>query len=569
MKKIKLLLTTLFIASFAFTAYSQTKSPKPVYRLGGFWDHWFISAGVGGQMYFGEDDNKAEISDRITPSFQLSTGKWITHFLGARLQFGGVKLKGWNDGIGGEYIIDDLSYPVSQDPQRFNENRKWTKPRKYDKLHPFTLQEYDYTTGLGDPAYNQYGGPNGSIYAQEISYVDAHIDVMFNLTSAVMGYKPNRVFNLIPYIGFGWAHAFGDDYLATDDVFTPVAGMMFNFRVSDAIDLGLDVKGTVVPESFDSHIGGGENSYWRQEGYLSATLGLTYKFKQREFEVVYEMDPLEIQQLNDKINALYIPRAAPSCPECAPAVKKTRVFLSPVHFPLDVHLVQKKEMYKVELAAKYLREEPSRTLHLEGYADRQTGTTAYNLGISERRVREVRRLLIEKYGVDANRLTIGWQGDIKQPFDLNELNRAVLFVGDEEVLDEVRNYNNSNSVLPQPSRNNTYTQQNRQPAANYGNQNVASQPQASASSNPYYSGTTGLSGGNGSSYTPPASQPVNNNYVAPAAPVQQQAAQSNNYYTPPAQTQDRYTTPPPSSQNTGRNTTKYIAPNSGVYQFNR
>ncbi|MCD7973657.1 MAG: OmpA family protein [Candidatus Azobacteroides sp.] len=394
-------------------------------------------------MYFGEDDNKAKIKDRITPSFQLSAGKWVTHFVGARFQIGGYKMKGWNDGIGGLYMSKTHADPVSIDPQWSNPDRKWATPRNNIPTNP------------SDPAYDTH---SGQLYEQEIRYFDMHVDFMFNLTSAIMGYSPTRVFNFIPYLGFGWVHSIGNDYLVRDDAFIPVAGAMFNFRLSDALDLGLDVKGTVVPEAFDSHIGGEDGtSYWTQEGYLSAVLSLTYKFKQREFERVYDMDVREIERLNRKITELMAQTPPkPNCPECPPAMAvtttKTRVYLAPVHFPLDVHLVQRTEMYKVELAAKYLQEDPARTLHLEGYADRKTGNPTYNQGISERRVKEVRRILIEKYGIDPNRLTIGWQGDLKQPFEVNELNRAVLFVGEQEDVSE-NNYDRAPRPRPQARHN--------------------------------------------------------------------------------------------------------------------
>jgi len=195
-------------------------------------------------------------------------------------------------------------------------------------------------------------------------------------------------------------------------------------------------------------------------------------------------------------------------------VTKTRVFLPPVHFPLDVHLVQKREVYKVELAAKYLDEDQSRTLHLEGYADRKTGNPKYNQGISERRVREVRRWLVEKYGIDPNRLTIGWQGDLKQPFDVNELNRAVLFIGDDDTFNLDSRYGGGVNSSQMPSRQevsnvNPYTQQGYSQSSN----NVAN---------------------------------VNNT----------QSQSSGNYYAPPAAPQ--------------HDPNQYVAPNSGnTYQFNK
>ncbi|MCL1943320.1 MAG: OmpA family protein [Candidatus Azobacteroides sp.] len=477
MKKTTLLLTTFFIASIAISAFAQEnkKNLRPVYRNGGFWDHWFISAGAGGQMYFGEDDNKAQIKDRISLSLQLAAGKWINHFIGARLQIGGLKLKGWNDGIAGEYRVKDPDYPYQQtqglsplDPQIGSsietDNRKWTTPRR--KGLPTLYSEYPWNTAAGDPMFGLHGGregENGELYLQDLRYFDAHVDFLFNITSAIRGYSPTRFFNLIPYLGVGFAYEYGtENGLVRDQSFIPVGGMMFNFRLSKALDLGLDFKGVIVQESFDSHIGGETSSkFWTQEGYASATLNLTYKFKQREFEAVYEMDPNEIQQLNDRINALMVPVPVQACPQCPPAVEvpaKTKIYLAPVHFPLDVHIVPQREMYKVDLAAKFLTDDAARTLSLEGFADRKTGNPQYNQAISERRVREVRRLLVEKYGINPNRLSIGWEGDVVQPFDLNDLNRAVLFIGDEDIVTggAPANYRQPTTPPPADIQNNIY-----------------------------------------------------------------------------------------------------------------
>ncbi|MDR2475688.1 MAG: OmpA family protein [Bacteroidales bacterium] len=442
-------MTKIFAVSFllmliAFPSFSQQgEKEKSKYKVGGFWDHWYISVGGGAQMYFGEDDNNAPLASRISPAFQVTAGKWFTPALGARVQLGGIQLYGWNDGIGGTYLTKDkVRNPLpAADPQRWRETdgkpRKWVKPIEFDKNVHETLTEYHpELRPWGDPEYVRHGGnpdvadltqfPNaGTIYRQEINYVDLHVDIMLNTIQA-FHYKPKRAFHFIPYAGIGIAYTPGNDYLVATASFSPQLGTMLNFRLSNRIDLGLDVRASAVRESFDSHLGGedpeGYNYTW--EGYLGTTLNLIVKLKNYDFEEVYEMPKQEVDNINTIIGLQNPPPLLP------PPSKK--VFLPPVHFPLDVHIVQRGEMHKVEMAARYLFDSPVRTLHLEGYADRKTGNERYNQRISERRVREVRRLLVERFGVDPGRLTIGWQGDLEQPFPVNELNRAVLFIGDED-----------------------------------------------------------------------------------------------------------------------------------------
>ncbi len=42
------------------------------------------------------------------------------------------------------------------------------------------------------------------------------------------------------------------------------------------------------------------------------------------------------------------------------------------------------------------------------------------------------KILVEKYGIDASRLTSGFKGDTVQPFDDNDSNRVVIGVAKEQ-----------------------------------------------------------------------------------------------------------------------------------------
>jgi len=68
-------------------------------------------------------------------------------------------------------------------------------------------------------------------------------DVMFNITNLLCGYKADRFFNFIPYVGLGWV-----DTWNTPRERDPVAilGLMGVFRLSSALDLNLDVRRATV-----------------------------------------------------------------------------------------------------------------------------------------------------------------------------------------------------------------------------------------------------------------------------------------------------------------------------------
>ncbi len=81
--------------------------------------------------------------------------------------------------------------------------------------------------------------------------------------------------------------------------------------------------------------------------------------------------------------------------------------------------------------AEYLKANPGTSIVVRGYADKDTGTSAYNQKLSERRAQAVADILVNDYGVDASRLTIEAAGSSVQPYDTNNWNRIVLFAQPE------------------------------------------------------------------------------------------------------------------------------------------
>ena len=97
----KKLFVILMVSVFGFSAYAQDETviqiqnSKGPYITTGIWDNWFVTAGGGIQVYFGESDTHGNFSDRIAPALDISVGKWITPSVGMRLQYSGLKAKGW------------------------------------------------------------------------------------------------------------------------------------------------------------------------------------------------------------------------------------------------------------------------------------------------------------------------------------------------------------------------------------------------------------------------------------------------------------------------------------------
>ena len=80
--------------------------------------------------------------------------------------------------------------------------------------------------------------------------------------------------------------------------------------------------------------------------------------------------------------------------------------------------------------AEWLKANPEEKIAIVGYADRNTGSAAYNMGLSERRANAVAKVLTDEYGIDPSRLTVKWDGSEVQPYNneaQNDWNRIVIF----------------------------------------------------------------------------------------------------------------------------------------------
>ena len=191
-----------------------------------FWSNWFFSIGGGASVMYGDNDQQlGDFGKRISPTMNISVGKWFTPGLGLRLQYSGLQAKGFT-------------------------------------MDPFA----DYVKGTQRA--------NGS-YKQRFDYMNFHGDVMFNLNALFGGYNEDRVYEIIPYLGAGLTHNYTKPHrqaLALN------AGIINRFRISNAIDINLELSAMGAEDKFDGTVAG--KGY---DGVFSATLGLTYHFPKRGF----------------------------------------------------------------------------------------------------------------------------------------------------------------------------------------------------------------------------------------------------------------------------------------------
>ena len=198
---------------------------QSVYRSNfndGYFNNWFIGAGAGPQLYYGDHDKQADVKDRLSLGYQFYVGNWFTPDIGARVSFDGFKVKG------------------------------------------LTQDQVSHSTG---ELYNT----KDRLYKQEFGYYKIQADVIFNIMNYFYSYEAKRFYSFIPYAGIG--------YMATTDA-PKESGVSFNlgamnsFRISDSFNLVIDVRGNLVGDKMDGERGGR-----KLEGMFNSTLGLTYRFR--------------------------------------------------------------------------------------------------------------------------------------------------------------------------------------------------------------------------------------------------------------------------------------------------
>lgn len=375
MKKIILLTTA---ALLAIPSIAQEKALKSY----GFGDNWFIQGQGGASYTVSENSGEADFFKLVSPAAALSLGKHFSPQVGARVQVSGWESK--------SYLAKDKTY--------------------------------------------------------KINYLQANLDGLFNLGNILSKYQGEKSFNLYGILGIGLANTFkNDDYkLGKTRSVVPRVGLQADFALSKNLSLNVEAIGSLMADDFNGQVAGR-----KYDGVGSALVGLTYHFG-KGFETVDVGDPAELQALNDKVNAqkaqlsdkdrqIQEARSAIAALERRLAEKpapvkevrtntETEVLMNAVVvFRLGSAKLEQNQDINIYNAAKYLQENGNVNIIVTGYADKATGTPKINQKLSEQRSQTVADILIKKYGIAANRITVEASGDREQPFQIDAWNRVVIF----------------------------------------------------------------------------------------------------------------------------------------------
>lgn len=390
MKK-SFLFAALFAASFS-PVLAQTEQNKDItetveystdkYKVetNSFWSNWFISAGLGGQVYLGDHDKQRKFGERISPALDIAVGKWFTPGIGVRLMYSGLNFKGATQN--GAYTNNQ---PI--------EGKPW---------HGYWLTE------------------------QKVKYINFHADVLFNLSNILCGYNEKRVYNCSPYFGLGIARVTSKP---KNTEITGHLGIMNSFRLSSAWDLNLDLRGSLTNDQFDGEIGGSGG-----EGMFALTAGVTYKIKPRGWDrskTILRVDNSAINALRDELDRANaenarLQRAINESNRQEPAKKVVASNL--IVFQIGKSKLSNEARVNLKMMAEAIKaSDPNAVYTITGYADAGTGSKKLNERLSKKRAEAVYDCLVNEFGVSASQLRIDYKGGVDNMFyDDPRLSRAAI-----------------------------------------------------------------------------------------------------------------------------------------------
>lgn len=222
---IRKFLVAAIVSLAAVSVHAQTESDSTEVRTNNeeVRNNWFVSASAGPQILFSDHDKQINFGRRISPALDIAVGKWFKPWVGARLMYSGLSVKGATQN--GAHTTDE---DIKEKPQ----SGYWLEYQKFNMYH-------------------------------------IHADALFDLTNVFDEYNPERFYNCIVYAGIGVA---GTGEEPTSTSVAGDFGVLNTFRLNQNWGLNVDLRGILVSDSFDGEEGG------RSEGLLNLTIGVTYTF---------------------------------------------------------------------------------------------------------------------------------------------------------------------------------------------------------------------------------------------------------------------------------------------------
>lgn len=274
-----------------------------------------------------------------------------------------------------------------------------------------------------------------------------------NLMNAFAGYAGlPRVFELELVAGTGWLHAYYPHTTADDgNSWGTKVGMNLNFNLGEKRAWTLALKPAYLWNmngAPKANVLGYSAQYDSNFGVFELEAGITYHFGNsngtHHFTVVKPYDQAEIDALNAQINALRADLDAcgannaallaqladlqaqlDACNRRPAAVEKVVKDLNNIRyvfFNCGSSYIQPNQQPNIAMVADQLKGNKDATVTVKGYASKD-GSLAFNKKLAQRRAEAVKKVLVKRYGIAANRIEAEGMG-IGDLFEENSWNRV-------------------------------------------------------------------------------------------------------------------------------------------------
>lgn len=361
-----------FVAS---SAMAQDEKPEYIFK-----PHAFLDIQGGAQHTLGE----AKFKDLLSPNAQLGIGYQVTPWFAPRLQVNAWQSKGGWDA----WKNADNSYAP--------------KTYKYNYVAPGLDFIFDLT--------NAFGGFNPKRLLSVALFVGGGVNIASSNTEANDIAKV--IYNNPTYKGYELEYLWD----GTKTNLFGRGGVEVGFRLSDAVTLMLEGNANVLSDHYNSKKAGNPDWYFNALIGARINLGKSYEIKEKPAPEP-EPAPVVVEQ----------PKPAPAP---APVVEKVQPYRCDIFFQINKHVASAQELAKLDGLKAYMDKYPEAKVSIVGYADKGTGSAAYNQKISNQRSSYIKGLLVNQYGIAESRISEDYKGDTVQPFAENDANRVTICIAE-------------------------------------------------------------------------------------------------------------------------------------------
>ena len=285
-----------------------------------------------------------------------------------------------------------------------------------------------FTPGMGMRV--AYNGMNFQGHSGKLDFMNLHADAMMNVTNMVMGYNPERCYNMIPYVGMGAVRVFDLNNYS----FGFNAGILNTFRLNDSWSVNLEMGALFAQKDMDGFTG-------EKRGFddiFTLTAGVTYNIggntwsNSPDISSLLMMNAAEVAALNEALmqeqatNKALRNQLAQKPKEVVKekVVNDYAVAPQSVFFDLNsAKIASAKDVVNLKAIANMAKQDNVK-LHIVGYADSATGDAKYNQSLSLHRAQTIANELV-KLGVNKANLVVEGKGGVKT-LDPASFNRRVI-----------------------------------------------------------------------------------------------------------------------------------------------